>query len=115
MPGGLFEPDTADTNPGHDSPVFSMEHEVDDTANEASGAGTAKTPNHAHHEGDTCEHAQHAEDEEMGVPPSLRWVLPQLMARQQSHVAPVGTAKERAGSVPDPRSVEGAAARVDVA
>ena len=51
--------------------------------------------------------------EEMGVPPSLRWVLPQLMARQQSHVAPVGTAKERAGSVPDPRSVEGAAARVD--
>ena len=31
--------------------------------------------------------------EEMGVPPSLRWVLPQLMARQQSHVAPVGTAK----------------------
>ena len=51
--------------------------------------------------------------EEMGVPPSLRWVLPQLMARQQSHVAPVGTAKERAGSVPDPRSEEGAAARVD--
>ena len=51
--------------------------------------------------------------EEMGVPPSLRWVLPQLMARQQSHVAPVGTAKERAGSVPDPRSAEGAAARVD--
>ena len=39
--------------------------------------------------------------EEMGVPPSLRWVLPQLMARQQSHVAPVGTAKERAGAVPD--------------
>lgn len=51
--------------------------------------------------------------EEMGVPPSLRWVLPQLMARQQSHVSPVGTAKERAGSAPDPRSAEGAAARVD--
>jgi aarF domain-containing kinase len=51
--------------------------------------------------------------EEMGVPPSLRWVLPQLMARQQSRVAPVGTEKERAGSTLDPRSEEGAAARVD--
>tara|TARA_B110000977_G_scaffold103030_1_gene134544 strand:+ start:572 stop:2584 length:2013 start_codon:yes stop_codon:yes gene_type:complete len=51
--------------------------------------------------------------EEMGVPPSLRWVLPQLMARQQSHVAPVGTEKERRGVVVDPRSAEGAAARVD--
>jgi|TARA_B110000967_G_scaffold200481_2_gene236330 aarF domain-containing kinase len=51
--------------------------------------------------------------EEMGVPPSLRWVLPQLMARQQSHVAPVGTEKERLGDVVDPRSSQAASARVD--
>ena len=53
---------------------------------------------------------------EMGVPESLRWVLPQLMARQTSQVAPIGTTKEReaAGRIQaDPRSAEAAAARVD--
>ena len=52
---------------------------------------------------------------EMGVPESLRWVLPQLMARQTSHVSPIGTNKERneKGMPINARSKEAAAARVD--
>ena len=59
-----------------------------------------------------------AVSEEMGVPKSLRWVLPQLMARQTSHVSPITDQPNGGGANGTPRkngrvSAQEAAARVD--
>ena len=58
--------------------------------------------------------------EEMGVPKSLQWILPQLMARQTSNVKPMGGGESGNADAPggdpasaNPRSAEAAQARVD--
>ena len=61
-----------------------------------------------------------AVSEEMGVPKSLQWILPQLMARQTSNVKPMGGGETGNADAPggdpaatNPRSAEAAHARVD--